>query len=65
MLVVLAGFLALTAMVDGQEDQSGAHISLTPHGFLLSLSQISHIQYCVSPGLVPCLGRDIIVLFSC
>ena len=62
MLVVLAGFLALTAMVDGQ-DQSGAHISLKAHGSLPSLSPISHILYCVSPGLVPFLGRDIIFLF--
>ena len=44
MLVVLAGFLALTAMVDGQ-DQSGAHISLKSHGSLPSLSASSLI-YC-------------------
>ena len=44
MLVVLAGFLALTATVDGQ-DQSGAHISLKSHGFLPSLSPRSLI-YC-------------------
>ena len=33
MLVVVLGYLALTAMVHGQ-DQSGAHISLTSHDFL-------------------------------
>ena len=61
MLVVLAGFLALTAMVDGQ-DQSGAHISLKSHGSLPSLSPISHILYCVSPGLVPFL-EDLLLNF--